>query len=60
MGDKETPVKRMLIAVFAALGLAGCIAVPYHPGPGAGYAYYGPPAPPANVYFRYDYHRHRR
>lgn len=50
----------MLIAVFAALGLAGCIAVPYHPGPGAGYAYYGPPAPPANVYFRYDYHRHRR
>ena len=55
-------MKNLIIVLLAAVGLAGCIAVPYHAGPGTGY-YYGPPAPPANVYFRYDHHnryQHRR
>ena len=55
-------MKTLIVAVIAVLGLAGCVAVPYHAGPGPGY-YYGPPAPAANVYFRYDYHQrypHRR
>jgi hypothetical protein len=52
-------MKSLIAGVLAVLTLAGCVVAPayYDPYP-SGYYYYGPPAP--SVYFRYDYHRHRR
>lgn len=50
-------MKSLIIAVLAVLGLAGCVAVPYYAAPGPDSYYYGAPAVPASVYFRYD-HRH--
>ncbi|MDH3281526.1 MAG: hypothetical protein OEQ18_10410 [Gammaproteobacteria bacterium] len=58
-------MKKLILAVVAAVALAGCIAVPvYDSGPGA---YYGPPSPaigvyvaPPAVYYGNRYrHRHR-
>ena len=46
---KEASVKLLIAALFAVLGLAGCIAVPY--APPAGY-YYGPSA---SADFHYHY-----
>ena len=54
-------MKRLIIAAAAALGLAGCVAVPYGGDPYyGGPAYY--PAPVVNfgvgVHSGYGYHRH--
>lgn len=55
-------MRSLIAAVLAVTILGGCVAVPYYAEP-APAGYYGPAYPPANVYFRYDYHggsRHHR
>jgi len=53
-------MKSLIATVLAMVSLAGCVAVPYYGGPPQrGYYQYGPPAPPASLQFRYDYHRYR-
>lgn len=56
--EKEAIMKRLITAIAIALGLTGCVAVPYYgdPGPAAGYYY----APAPTVHFRYDYRRDYR
>ena len=54
-------MKSLISSLLAILALAGCVAVPYEPAPGA--YYYG--SPPPAVAFSYSYHdggyyRHRR
>lgn len=53
-------MKSLIAAVLMALTMAGCVAVPYDPGPSYGYYYspgyyYGPP-----VSFQFGYHYYRR
>ena len=65
-------MKRLIASLLAAVGLSGCVAVPYEPAPVAYYepSYYAPypyyrpyyyaPAPAVSLGFGYSYHRHRR
>lgn len=56
-------MKTAIAAVLAVLALAGCVAVPYGPGPGV----YVTPAPayyygghvPRHYYHRHHYHHYR-
>jgi hypothetical protein len=57
-------VKTLIAVIVAAIGLAGCVAVPYAPYEPAPYGYYYGPSAPA-LSFSYSYHdggyyRHRR
>lgn len=62
---KEMLVKTLIAAIVAAVGLAGCVAVPYgpyEPAPYGGY-YYGPPAPAVSFGYTYrggGYYGHHR
>ena len=54
-------MKRLIAALIAAMGLAGCVAVPYEPGaayptpyPAPAYGYYPPAASLSFGYSHYD------
>ena len=54
-------MKSLFAVLVAALGLAGCVAVPVYPeaAPGPGYYYYAPPPVSFGFGYRYDGPRHR-
>jgi hypothetical protein len=53
-------VKGLIVAALAAIGLAGCIAVPYGGGPYYGGPAYYYPAPAVGFYGGYYGHHHGR
>lgn len=54
-------MKRLMMSVAAVFALAGCVAVPYEPGPAVYYGpYYSPYYVAPSVSFSYSYRDGRR